>query len=156
MIALCMMYVCIYVYIYICLHVYGWLCTLYDGLSWLREWPSLVIRALNLVVWVCAQGNCSRCIFMLYCVHDHRSVIVLIHVTKWHWFPCACDMFQHVLTLLRASARHSTSMSIHAVYTDEKPCWCAIIPQPQNSTGFSPWKWGIPIAAFSRWKSWWE
>jgi len=33
---------------------------------------------------------------MLYCVHDHRGVIVLIHVTKWHWFPCICDMYQHV------------------------------------------------------------
>ena len=94
-IALCMMYVCMYVYIYICLCVCGWLCTLYDVLSWLHEWPFLVIRALNLVEWVCAQGNCRRCIFMLYCVHNHRDVIVLIHVTKWHWFPHLCDMHQH-------------------------------------------------------------
>jgi len=46
-------------------------------------------------VWVCAQGDCRRCIFMLYCVHDHRGVIVLIHFTKWHWFPCVCDTHQH-------------------------------------------------------------
>ena len=87
------MYVCIY--IYICLCVCGWLCTLYDVLSWLHEWPFLVIRALNLVEWVCTQGNCRRCIFMLYCVHNHRDVIVLIHVTKWHWFPHVCDTHQH-------------------------------------------------------------
>ena len=59
-VALCMMYVYLYLF------VYGWLCTLYDGLWWLREWPSLVMRALELVVWVCAQGNCHRCKFMLY------------------------------------------------------------------------------------------
>ena len=56
--------------------------TLYDGLSWLRECPSLFTRALDLVVWVCAQGDCYRCIFMLYCVHDHCGVIVPIHVTQ--------------------------------------------------------------------------
>ena len=48
------MYVCVYTYIYIytyiCLCVYGWLCTLCDKLSWLRERPSLVMKALNLVV----------------------------------------------------------------------------------------------------------
>ena len=70
-------------------------CTLYDRLSWLREWPSLVMRALDLVVWVCTQGDCCKCIFMLYCVHDHRGVIVLIHITKWHWFPHVCGTHQH-------------------------------------------------------------
>ena len=89
MVALCMMY------IYICLGVCGWLCTLYHSLLWLHEWPSLIMRALDLVVWVYAQGDCHRCIFMLYCVHNHSDVIVLIHVTKWHWFPCICDTHQH-------------------------------------------------------------
>ena len=112
----------IYIYIYICLLVCGWLYTLYDGLLWLCERPFLVISALDLIVWVCAQGDCCRCIFMLYCVHDHRSVIVLIHVNKWHWFPRVCDMYQHVLTLWRASASHNASMSICDVYTDAKPC----------------------------------
>ena len=67
-IALCMMY--IYLYMLVC----GLLCTSYDGPSWLRERPSLAMSALDLVVWVCAQGNCCRCIFMLYCVHNHRGV----------------------------------------------------------------------------------
>ena len=53
------------------------------------------------------------------------------------------------LMLWKASARHSTSMSIHAVYTNEIPCRCAIAHQPRNSIGFSLWKWGIPIAVFS-------
>jgi len=34
---------------------------------------------------------------MLYCVQDHRGVIVLIHVTEWHWFPRVCNMHQHAL-----------------------------------------------------------
>ena len=77
-ITLCMMYV--YLYMLVC----GWSCSSYDGLSWLYERPSLVMNALDLVAWVCAQGHCCRCIFTLYCVHDHRDVIVPIHVVKWH------------------------------------------------------------------------
>ena len=138
-----------YIYIYICLHVCGWICTLYDGLSWLCKRPSLVIRGLDLVVWVCAQGDCYRCIFMLYCVHHHRSVIVLIHVIKWHWFPCVCDAYQHVLTHWRASPCHSASISILVVYIDPKPYQCTIAHQTRNSIRFSPWKWGIPIVIFS-------
>ena len=61
-IALCMMYVC--VCIYICLRVCGWLSTSYNGLLWLNEWPSLITSALDLVVWVCTQGDWCRCIFM--------------------------------------------------------------------------------------------
>ena len=115
-----------YVYIYVCLFMCGWLCTLYDGLLWLRERPSLVTRALDLVVWLCIQGDCHRCILMLYCVHDHCCVIVLIHVTKWHWFPRVCDMYQCVLTLWRASARHNASMPIGAIHKNSKPRWYAI------------------------------
>ena len=75
--------------------VYGWLSTLCDGPSWQRERPSLAMGALDLVMWVYAQVNCCRCIFMLYCVHNHCNVTVPIHVTKWHWFPRVCDMHQY-------------------------------------------------------------
>ena len=68
-IALCMMHIYIYIYLPMC--VGGWLCTLYDGLSWLRERPFLIMRTLDLVVWVCAQDDYRRCIFILYCVHEH-------------------------------------------------------------------------------------
>ena len=85
-----------YIYIYLPVCVYGWLCTLYDGLSWLHERPFLVIRALDFKLWVCVQDDCHRCIFILYCVHEHRSVIISIHVTKWHWFPRVYDTYQHV------------------------------------------------------------
>ena len=88
-ITLYMMYV--YLYMLVC----GWLCTLYDGLLWLRERPSLVMSARDLVEWVCAQGYCYRCIFVLYCVHDHHDVIILIHVIKWHQFPRVCDAHQY-------------------------------------------------------------
>ena len=84
--------ICTSIYMLVC----GWSCTLYDGPSWLREWPSLAMSAHDLVVWVCAQGNCCRCIFMLYCVHNHRGVTVPIHVTKWYLFPRVCDMHQYV------------------------------------------------------------
>ena len=80
-IALCMMYVYLYML------VYGLSCTLYDGLSWLHEWPSLAMSALDLVVCVCAQGICCRSVLTLYCVHNHHGMTVPIHVTKWHWFP---------------------------------------------------------------------
>ena len=79
-IALCKIYVCVYIYIYA--YMCEWSCTLYDGLSWLCERLFLVMSALDLVVWVCAQGNGYRCVFMLYCVHDHHGVIIPIHVTK--------------------------------------------------------------------------
>ena len=88
-ITLYMMYV--YLYMLMC----GWSCTLYDGLLWLRERPSLVMSARDLIEWVCAQGYCCRCIFVLYCIHDHHDVIVLIHLIKWHRFPRACDALRN-------------------------------------------------------------
>ena len=33
--------------------------------------PLMIMGAPDLVVWVCTQGNCCRCIFMLYCVCNH-------------------------------------------------------------------------------------
>ena len=57
--------------------------------------PLQIMIALDLVVWVCTQVDCCGCTFMLYCVHDHRSMIVLIHLTKWYWFPRVCDTHQH-------------------------------------------------------------
>ena len=82
---LCIMCVCV------------WSCTLYDGLLWLCKWPSLIMSAFDLVVWVWAQGDCYRCIFMLYCVQDHRGVIVLIHVT---WVTLVSPCMQHASTCL--------------------------------------------------------
>ena len=132
----------IYIYIYICLHVCGWLCTLNDGLLWLRKWPSLITSALDLVVWVCAYGDCCRCIFMLYCVHDHHRVLFLIHVT-WVTLVSLCMWHASTrLTLWRALACHSTSMSICTVYIDAKPYRCTIAHQTRNFVRFSPWKWG--------------
>ena len=125
----------------VCLYVCGWSCTLYDGLLWLHKRPSLITSALDLVVWVCVQGNCCRCIFMLYCAHGHHGVIVLIHVT---WVTLVSPCMRHLSTCLmlwRVSACHSTSMSIRA-----------IAHQMQNSTKFLQWKWGIPIAVFSHQK----
>ena len=90
-VALCMMYVYLYML------VYWWLCTLYDELLWLYERPSLIMRALNLMVWVCTQGIYCRCIVMPYYVHNHRDVIISIHLTVWHWFPCVCDTHWHAL-----------------------------------------------------------
>ena len=103
------------VYIYICLHVCGWLCTFYDGLLWLRESPSLVMRALDLVVWVCAKGNCCKCIFMLYCdCLDPCHQVTLVSPCMRHASTC--------LTLWRALARHGVSMLIRVIYTNAKPC----------------------------------
>ena len=43
--------------------------------------PLVIMGALDLVVWVCAQGDCRRCIFTLHCGHDHCGVIISIHVS---------------------------------------------------------------------------
>ena len=142
-IVLCIMYVCMYIY----MPVYGWSCTLYDGLSWLFKRLSPVMSALNLVVWLCVQGNCCKCMLMVYYVHDHRSVIVLIHVT---WLTSVSSFMQHksiCLMLWRAPTHPSTSMLACAIYTGVKTYRCAT----RNSTRFSPWKWATSIAIFSQW-----
>ena len=149
------MYVCmcVCIYIYMRLHMCGWLCTLYDRLSWLHEGPSLTTSTPDLVVWVCAQGICCRCIFMLYSVHGHHGVIAPIHVT---WVTLVSPCMWCTLTCLmlwRASACQGTSMLIHIIYTSVRPYWCTIAHQMQNSSGFSPWKWGTSITVFSqRWE----
>ena len=137
---LCVMALCkIYIYIYICLCVCGWSCTLYDGLSWLSERPFLVIRALDLVAWLCAQGICCKCILMSYCVHSHRDVTVSIHVTKWHWFPRVCDTHQYAWCF-EGLARPSTSTLACAVYTGMKHYRCTIAHQTRRFARFSLWK----------------
>ena len=147
-ITLCMMYV----YIYIWLRMWGWLCTSYDELLWLHERPSLITSALDLVVCICTLSNWCRCIFMLYCVHDHRGVIVLIHVTKWHWFTHVCGTHQLAWCFERLWLVTIQACRYVPVYIDAKPYRYTIAHQTQNSAEFSPWKWGIPIAIFSRQK----
>ena len=115
--------------IYICLHVCGWLCILCDGLSWLCERPSLTTSTHDLVVWVCAQGICSRCIFMLYCVHSHRCVIVPIHVT---WVTLVSPCMWRVLIpyffclqfTYRTPKNPKISFSLHGVARTSKMTWC--------------------------------
>ena len=115
------MHVSIYIYAYMC----GWSCTLYNGLSWLCERPFLVMSALDLEVWVCAQRDGYRWVFMLYCVHDHCGVIIPIHVTK-SVSPCMrCASI--CLMLWGALVCHSMSMLACAIYTSIKPCKCAIV-----------------------------
>ena len=144
----------IHIYIYICLHVCGWLGTLYNGLLWPYECPSLITSALDLVVWVCAQGDYGRCIFMLFCVHNHRGVIVLIHVT---WVTLVSPCMQHASTCLmlwRVSARHSTSMSIRAIYTDALPMRHSA-PNAKLCLIFAV-KMGHPRCRILKLKAWWE
>ena len=43
--------------------------------------PLVIMGALDLVVWVYAQGDCCRCLFTLHCGHDHCGVIISIHVS---------------------------------------------------------------------------
>ena len=121
--ALCKIYACIYIYIYA--YMCGWSCTLYDGLSWLCERPFLVMSALDLEVWVCAQRDGYRWVFMLYCVHDHCGVIIPIHVTK-SVSPCMrCTSI--CLMLWGTLVCYNMSMLAHVIYTSIKPCKCAIV-----------------------------
>ena len=133
-IALCMMF--LYLYMLVC----RWLCTLYNGLLWLSERPSLVTSALDLVVLVCAQDNYCRYIFTLYCVRDHCSVIISIHVT---WVTLVFLCMQHAsicLMLWGASACPSISMLARTTYIGTKPYRCAIVHLRWSTTGFLPWK----------------
>ena len=80
----------------------------------LVEWPSLVMKALDFVVWVCAQGITVG-IFMVYCVHGHRGVVVPIHIT-WLTLVSLCKRCALTcLMLWRASALLSMSMSMHTI-----------------------------------------
>ena len=45
------------------------------------------MSTFDLVEWVCAQGNCYRCILMLYYMHNHHYVIDPIHVISDIGFP---------------------------------------------------------------------
>ena len=83
---------------------------------------------------LCARS--SRCDYL-----DQWCQVTLVSLYMQHVSAC--------LTLWRASARHSASMSIYVVYTDTKPYRCTIAHQTRNSVGFLPWKWGILIALFS-------
>ena len=82
------------VYIYICLFAGDHALCMMDSHDY-ESGPLIIMSALDLVVWVCAQGNCCRRIFTLYCVHDYRCVIVSIYVTKWRRFPRVCNTHQY-------------------------------------------------------------
>jgi len=56
-------------------------------------------------------------------MHDHRGVIVLIHVTKWHWFPRVCNMYQHAWCF--------KGLWLITVWA----CRCASYTQIRNPTG---------------------
>ena len=136
--------VCISIYVLFC----GWSCTLYDGLSRLRERPSSVMSTLDLVVWVWTQGNCCRCIFMLYCVCEHCGVIVSIYVT-WVTLVSLCMWHASIcLMLWGAPACLSMSMLACIVCKGLKPCRCAIAHQMQNSVRFLSWKWSTFVVVF--------
>ena len=84
------------------------------------------------------------------CVHDHRGMSFLIHIT-WVTLVSLCMRHASIcLMLWRALARPSTSMLAHAIYTSVKPYRCAIVHQTQNSSGFSWWKWGTSVTVFSQ------
>ena len=137
------------------LQSYNW-----EGVSNQRSGSTLHLRQpllsnhqrMNLhqaLMWVCALGNCCRCIFMLYCVHGHQDVIISIHVI---WVTLLSSCMRHTsicLMLWRVSAHPSTSMLARVVYIGMKHCRCAIAHQTQNSAGFSPWKLGLSIVVFS-------
>ena len=77
------MCVCIYIYIYIyvCLFMGSHALFMMDSHGQ-ESSPLVIMGALNLVVWVCTQGDCCRRIFILHPVHDHHGVFVSIHVSQ--------------------------------------------------------------------------
>ena len=86
---------------------------------------------------LCARSSWCDCL-------DLCHQVTLVSLCMRHVSTC--------LMLWRALVHHSRSISIHAVYTNAKPCWYTIAHQTWNSARFLPWKWGIPIAIFSHQK----
>ena len=117
-IALCVMYVCMYVCMYIYIYIY-----MFAHVWVIVHFVWLAMSAFDLMAWVCALVDCCRCIFVSYCVHGHRCVIVPILVTKWHQFPYVCITYQLAecfegLWLILAQA-----------------CWHVLYTQAQNLVG---------------------
>ena len=97
-IALCMMYVYLYML------VYGWSWTLYDGLSWLHEWPSLVISAFDLIEWICAKGY--------YCL---RYIVCMI-IAMWSsrsMSPSDIDFLMYAIRINMFDALRGSNSSQH-------------------------------------------
>ena len=112
-------------------------------LQWLLHLRQPLLRnhqRMNLhqvLTWICTLGNCYRCIFMLYCVHGHHSVIVSIHVI-WVTLLSPCMWHTSIYLMLWGAPTHPrTSMLARAVYISVKPCQCAIAYQTRNSAEFS-------------------
>ena len=104
--------------------------------------------------WPCSVGMCPR---QLLCVHIHAILCAQSsrcdRPNLCHQVTLVSPCMRHTsicLMLWRALAHPSMSMLAHIVYTGVKPCRWAIVHQTQNLAGFSPWKWGIPIAVFSQ------
>ena len=73
---------------------------------------------------------------------DPCQLVTLVSPCIWHASTC--------LMLWWATACISINILMRAIYTGEKPCWCAIAHQTQNFSGFSSWKWGTFIIVFSQ------
>ena len=135
-----------------CVYIYACMWVIVHFVWWICEQPSLVISALDLVMWACAQGSCCRCMLILYCVHDHRRVIILIHFT-WVTSDSPCKQLTSIcLKLWRALTHPSTSMLSRVIYTGVKPCQCTIAHQTWNSAEFLLWKWCTSVVVFSQLK----
>ena len=99
--------------------------------------------ALNSGVWVCIQGLCCRCIFVLHCMHDlpfmwlPQSMIVSDIDFLMYTTCITCLILWWTLEYL------SLSILMHIIYIAMKTYRCSMTYLMQNSVKFSPWKCGI-------------
>ena len=149
--ALCMMYVCVCVYIYICLFVCGCLWVVMHFL-W---WTPMVRRAALSWSWVLLTLWCGYALkATVVGIYSYYIVCMIITgclsrsmLASDIGFPVYVTCI-NMLDALVSINIPCTNMPTHIVYIGTKLCRCVIACQMQDSTKFSPWKWGTFVAVF--------
>ena len=84
------------------------------------EWPSLVMKALDFVVWVCAQGDCCKCIF------SYIVCMIIAVWLPWSMSPSGIDFLVYAtcINMLNALKGFDSSqyehVNVHSIH-DAKP-----------------------------------
>ena len=122
----------VYIYIYICLRMGGWSCTLYDGLSWLCEWPSLFVSDL-LWPWVLLT-LWHEYMLKAIAVGAYSCYIECIVTTVWSsWSMSPSDIsFPMYASRINVFKRFEQLRPVLA-----QACWHTPYTQAQNPTGVS-------------------
>ena len=145
------MCVCVCIYIYICLFVCGCLWVVMHFL-W---WTPMVRRAALSWSWVLLTLWCGYALkATVVGIYSYYIVCMIITgclsrsmLASDIGFPVYVTCI-NMLDALVSINIPCTNMPTHIVYIGTKLCRCVIACQMQDSTKFSPWKWGTFVAVF--------